>query len=199
MPGMPGMPGAGMPGMPGAMPSGTAGRTVATKQIQYIRAVLVTDKGLVDCGLHKIDPTAVDAEGWLRVVMPVDEFRGRGRTLDARVEKVAFFGDAPGKFYIGRAWMIQEDTPLIADPGPRQRRVKVGQEVRFEAAEQARGIRARYTWDFDDLDGVTEDAVGPRATWTFDQEGYYTVTLTVKDMSGNLVPKIAHVYVLAEK
>ena len=208
-PGMPGMPGeGGMPSMEGMPPGmgpggypGMPGGTVraAPKDIERVRAVLVTDKGLIDCGLFKIDKTAVDAEGWLRVVMPVRTFQSCGETMGAKVEKVAFFGDGTGTLYVGRASMVQEDTPLLADPGPQQRRVKVGQEVRFEAAEQPQGVRARYTWDFDDLDGITEDAVGPRATWKFEQEGYYVVTLTVKDMSGSLVPKVAHVYVLAEK
>jgi hypothetical protein len=180
------------------MPGGAA-QPPAPKEIERIRAVIATDKGLIDCGAAKVDKTAVDAEGWLRVVMPVSAFKGIGKAEDAKVQKVAVFGDAPGIFYVGRIWIVQEDTPLLADPGPRQRRVRVGQEVRFEAADQPKGARARYTWDFDDLDGITEDAVGPRATWKFEQEGYYTVTLTVKDMSGSLVPKVAHVYVLAEK
>ena len=189
----------GMPGFPGMGGLGGMAQAEPPKEIEKIRVVIVTDKGLIDCGMVKIDKTAVDAEGWLRVVIPVSQFQGVGKVEDAKVEKVAFFGDAKGKFYIGRTWMVQEDSPLIADAGPQQRRVRVGQEVRFEGAEQPGGGRARYTWDFDDLDGTTEDGVGPRATWTFDQEGYYVVTLTVKDMSGSLTPKIDHVYVLAEK
>ena len=185
-----------MPGLPG-MPGATAAK--ATPSITAVRAVLVTDQGLIDCGLHKIDATALDAEGWLRVIMPVDQWRGRGKVAGAKVQRVAFFGDQSGTLYIGRAWLIEEDTPLVADPGPTRRRVKINQDVRFEAAPQPSGIRARYTWDFDDLDGITEDAVGPSATWRFEQPGYYVVTLTVKDLSGALVPKIAHVYVLAEK
>ncbi|MCX7598888.1 MAG: PKD domain-containing protein [Armatimonadetes bacterium] len=205
MPGGQGMPGPMGPMMPGGLDMGQGAPGFGfgpgaggQPSIERIRVVLVTDKGLIDCGAHKIDPTAVEAEDWLRIVIPVEQFTGPGKTADAQVKQVAFFGDAPGRFYVGRAWLVQEDTPLVADPGPRRRRVTVGQEVRFEAAPQKGDVKARYTWDFDDLDGIQEDAMGPSATWKFDQPGYYVVTLTVKDAAGILTPKVAHVNVLVE-
>ena len=203
MPGQQGMPGPGgmgpmMPGQPPMEMGGPGFAAASQPAVERIRVVLVTDKGLIDCGAHKVDPTAIEAEDWVRVLIPVEQFAGPGKTAGAQVKQVAFFGDNSGHFYVGRAWLVQEDTPLVADPGPRRRRVTVGQEVRFEAAPQQGDVKARYTWDFDDLDGIQEDLTGPSVTWKFDQPGYYVVTLTVKDAAGILTPKVAHVNVLVE-
>jgi len=203
MPGQQGMPGPGgmgpmMPGQPPMEMGGPGFAAASQPAVERIRVVLVTDKGLIDCGAHKVDPTAIEAEDWVRVLIPVEQFAGPGKTAGAQVKQVAFFGDNSGRFYVGRAWLVQEDTPLVADPGPRRRRVTVGQEVRFEAAPQQGDVKARYTWDFDDLDGIQEDLTGPSVTWKFDQPGYYVVTLTVKDAAGILTPKVAHVNVLVE-
>jgi hypothetical protein len=195
---------------PGGMMGGPGGRGgrggfrgfsrgPSTEPISKVRAVLETDKGLIDCGAVEIDPDAVEAEGWSRVVIPADSFRGQGKTADAKVLGLALFGDVDGTFYVGRAWMTQEDVSLVADPGPERRRVRVREEVKFDAAPQADNVKARYAWDFDDIDGIGEDALGADATWRFDDPGLYVVTLTVTDPAGVKTSKVAHVYVLAER
>ncbi len=187
---------------PGGMgPGGGSGRmgSVVTPPVSKVRAVIVTDKGLIDCGAADIDPDAIEAEGWSRIVIPADRFRGTGKAADARVLRIALFGDVTGTFYVGRAWMAQEDVSLVADPGPTRRRVRVGEDVSFEAAEQPAGVKSRYVWDFDDVDGIAEDAIGPTSSWRFDEEGLYVVTLSVTDPAGAKTAKVAHVFVLAEK
>lgn len=44
---------------------------------------------------------------------------------------------------------------------------------------------AKYSWDFDDSDGIGEDATGVEAQTSYDNEGEYVITLTVADMEGN--------------
>lgn len=44
---------------------------------------------------------------------------------------------------------------------------------------------AKYRWDFDDSDGIGEDATGVEAQTSYDNEGEYVITLTVADMEGN--------------
>jgi hypothetical protein len=186
-------------GGPGGPGGGFGGGSLVTPTISKVRVVVVTDKGLIDCGASDIDPDAIEAEGWSRIVIPADRFRGPGKAADAHVLKIAVFGDTNGTFYVGRAWMAQEDVSLVADPGPTRRRVRVGEDVSFEAAEQPEGVKSRYAWDFDDADGVAEDAIGPTASWRFDEEGLYVVTLTVTDPAGAKTAKVAHVFVLAER
>jgi len=182
-------------GMPGAAGQARA----AAPQITRLRVALLTDQGVIDGGVAKIDPAAEEADGWVRVIFPFDEMRGRAKLPSARVRAIGVFADGKGSLYIARAWLVEEDQPLIADPGPRRRRVRVNQKVTFEAAPQAPGVRARYVWDFDDLDGFGEDALGRKVTWTFEEPRHYVVTLLVTDLAKQKVPKVAHVYVLVEK
>jgi hypothetical protein len=91
-------------------------------------------------------------------------------------------------FYVGQIKLLREDTPLVADAG-RDQEGKVGQDITFTAGPQLHNVQARYAWDFDDLDGIGEDALGQTVTWRFPQPGYYTVTLTVTDVAGVMVPK----------
>lgn len=183
MPGMEGMPGMGQPEVPPA--------------ISNLRVVLVTDKGQIDSGKLDLELYQEEVENWYRIVVPLSQFSGPGKDPEARLQKVALFGDIEDHFWIGRMRIVSEEQPLQADAG-RNRKVRVDQEVRFTAAEQEFGVRARYAWDFDSWDGITEDQVGREVTWTFDEAGYYTVTLTVTDPAGQKTPQTDTILVLVE-
>jgi hypothetical protein len=194
--GMPGMPGGGgMPGMPGGggMP-GMPGQSDTAATMTKVRVLAITDLGQVDSGAIDIDTSQEAVEGWYQVAIPVSKFAGPGRQPGAKLQKLAFFGDAKEYFWIGRVQLVAEDQPLKADAGGK-RTAKVGEEVTFTAAGQARDVAARYSWDFDDWDGIGEDALGTTASWKFEEAGYYVVTLTVSDPGKTKVPQIAHVHV----
>ena len=71
------------------------------------------------------------------------------------------------------------------------------QKVEFTASPTA-NVR-RYIWDFDDWDGLQEDAIGETVAWEFLEPGYYVVTLTVKDRTGRRLPQIDRVHVKVEE
>jgi plastocyanin len=203
--GMGGMPGMG--GMAGMAPEG-AGATQEVKdpprKIRNVRALLVTDKGLLDSGLIAVSdylalsPELSDTEGWVRLVVPLADFKPVRERTSASLDQVALFGDAKGEFYVGAMRLVQEDQPLKADAGP-DRVVKVGQEVTFSAANQAGTAKARYSWDFDDIvEGIAEDALGQRATYTFEEAGFYKVTLTVTDPDAKRMPRVDRVNVTVQ-
>lgn len=166
--------------------------------ISKVRLLLITDKGQIDSGAVPIDTSQEAVEGWYRVAAPFSAFAGAGLQADAKLQKIAFFGDIDEYFWIGRVQLVAEDQPLKADAGA-MRTVKVKQEVTFTAAEQDNGAPARYAWDFDDWDGITEDALGPKVSYIFTEPGYYVVTLTVTDPGKTKVPQIAHVHVNVTK
>lgn len=196
MPGMPGMPGMGMPGMPGmdGMP-GQQAQAETPQKIEKIRVVLVTDKGQVSSGPAAIDPAQEVAEGWYRVPIALSQFSGPGLQEGAQLLRVGVFGDLDEYMYVGRVQVLAEDQPLKADAGQR-RTVKVKEDVTFTAAEQENGLAAKYQWDFDDWDGITEDALGKSVTWAFQEAGFYTVTLSVTDPGNTKVKQVTHVDVL---
>lgn len=184
-----------MPGMDG-MPGAQAAEPPQT--ISKLRVLLVTDKGQVDSGTVPIDLSQDALEGWYRVVIPLKNFAGPGLQPEAQLQRLALFGDLKDHFWLGRLQLVAEDQPLKADAGPR-RTVKVKQEVTFTAAPQEGGQPARYVWDFDDWDGITEDSLGQTVTWKFTEPGFYTVTLTVTDPGKTKVTQIAHVDVHVTK
>jgi len=78
------------------------------------------------------------------------------------------------------------NDPPVADAGPDQE-VYVGDTVNFDASGSSDPDDqiVDYIWDFDDADGLGEDAVGITAANIYSAVGTYIVTLTVFD-SGDL-------------
>jgi len=171
------------------------GQPEAPPMISKVRVVLATDKGQSSSALTAIDTTQEVGDGWFRVAIPLSQFAGPGQQADAKLSRVALFGDVDDYMWVGRVQLVSEDRPLKADAGPK-RTVKVKQEVSFTAVDQDNSTPAKYSWDFDDWDGITDDASGRNVTWKFMEPGFYTVTLTVTDPANAKVPQVAHVDVL---
>ena len=166
--------------------------------ISKMRVVLLTDKGQTESGIVPIDQTQEVGDGWFRLALPLAKFAGPGQQPDAQLKRIGIFGDIDDYVYVGRVQMISEDAPLKADAGEK-RTVKAKQDISFTAADQDNDAPAKYSWDFDDWDGITEDGIGKTVTWKFMEPGFYTVTLTVKDPGNTKIPAVAHVDVLVTK
>ncbi|MFO7948331.1 MAG: PKD domain-containing protein [Armatimonadota bacterium] len=196
------------PGMmePGMMPEdmmpgeGGPGRQpeAPPPMITKLRALLVTDEGQLDSGDVDILHAQDALENWYTMVIPLADFEGSVENPDAKLERIALFGDVKEKFWVGTVKLVAEDEPLVADAGE-PRRVKVNEPVTFEAKAQPGNGNARYAWDFDSWDGLDEDAIGREATWPFLEPGFYEVTLTVSDRSGRHVTRVDTVDVLVEE
>ncbi|TLZ69524.1 MAG: PKD domain-containing protein [Methanobacteriota archaeon] len=81
------------------------------------------------------------------------------------------------------AFVVRDTTPPIANAGPDQT-VLQGSTVKFDGTESTDqdGI-ANYTWMF--VDNGAKTIFGARPTHRFDSGGTFTVTLTIRDPSGN--------------
>lgn len=187
-----------MPGMPGMEGGMGAVQQEAPPIISKLRVVLETDKGQISSQLVPIDVTQEIGDGWYRMAIPFSKLAGPGCQADAQLQRMAVFGDIDDYFWVGRVQLVSEDTPLKADAGEK-RTAKVKQEVTFTAADQDSNAPARYVWDFDDWDGISEDMSGRVVNWKFMEPGFYTVTLTVTDPGNTKVPQVAHVDVLVTK
>ncbi len=215
-PGEPGGPGAMPPEAPGAMPpepgmdvppGGIPGQPEQPGQppvealppmVTKLRALMVTDKGQLDSGAIDIYQAESALEEWYTMVIPLSRFAGDGKDAAARLQDIALFGDVEEKFWVATVKLVAESDPLVADAGA-QRIVKAGKPVQFEAKPQTGAARPQYTWDFDDWDGISEDGIGQKVTWTFDEPGFYVVTLTVNDRTGRRLPQTARVDVKVEE
>lgn len=171
--------------------AGPQGTPELPPMISKLRVVLLTDKGQMASDIIPIDLTQEVSDKWYRVAIPLSKFAGPGSTDATSLKQLAIFGDVAEYMWVARVQIVSETPPLKADIGD-NRTAKVGQEVTFTAAAQTNDVAARYKWDFDDWDGIAEDATGRTTTWKFMDPGFYTVTLTVTDPANQKVTQVAH-------
>ena len=62
-------------------------------------------------------------------------------------------------------------------------------EMAFTGSAEGGASTLKFSWDWDDKDGIQEDSVGRTAGHTFRKAGKYTVTLTVSDVDGVKKPQ----------
>lgn len=186
--------------MEGGMP-GMGGQQAAPETppaITKVRVVMLTDKGQIASEIVPIDTTQEVADGWYRVTIPFSKLSGPALTDGKQLQQVGIFGDVKEYMWVGRVQMLSETQPLKADAGA-NRTVKAKDEVSFTAAAQPNDAPARYKWDFDDWDGIQEDATGRTTTWRFMEPGFYTVTLTVTDPGNQKLTQVGHMDILVTK
>ena len=77
-------------------------------------------------------------------------------------------------------------TGEVVNPTGKSVTVDVGHDVYFDGSQSndPDGSIVKYSWDFDDSDGIQEDATGETTTHQYSSAGTYTVTLTVTDDKG---------------
>ncbi len=194
-----GMPMMGLGGMPMMGAEGAPGMKGQAKapppRISKLRLIMLTPDGHFATPPIPLDFTMVDKDKWVELVVPLDKFKASLDLRSKTVEKIALCGDVEEHFWLGELKLVEEDEPLYADAG-KDRTVKVGEDVKFHAADQRGNFPARYLWDFDALDGpFEEEDIGQDVTWKFPEAGFYTVTLRVEDPEGKRVPQVDKVLV----
>ncbi len=91
---------------------------------------------------------------------------------------------------------VQDNAP-VGNAGDDQT-AAAGSAVSFNggASSDDKGI-ASYSWDFDASNGITSEATGVTATYTYGTAGNYVVTLTVTDTNGQTSTDTMNVVVTA--
>lgn len=93
----------------------------------------------------------------------------------------------------GGPWGVQDtDPPLIDEISIQINGImvtppimaKISEEVCFTAEASDEWGMAGYSWDFDASDGIQEDSRGKETCHAYEDEGNYTITLTVEDNNG---------------
>jgi hypothetical protein len=139
------------------------------------------------------DETAVSVEeqtgvvdsddNWVRVAVPLTKLKLPEGEKDFRLETLVICSDVPGMFYLGEIKLATDDTPIKVDSIGSQT-VAIWDQV-FVVAQAEGGVSTlKYSWDFDDKNGIQEEQTGKAARYVFTRGGDYTVTLTVSDADG---------------
>ena len=88
-------------------------------------------------------------------------------------------------------WSKPVETPFhVRKPpyatiyAPTNRFVIEGETVNFTGDGTDDGVVVSYSWDFDDQNGISEDAIGKNVSHRYSSHGKYNVTFTVTDDDG---------------
>lgn len=125
--------------------------------------------------------------GWKQLSIPIPAIVGVNAN-NAKFKEIRIFGDTPGTVWIGQIRVVTESAPLtlesISDKPALQRNAK----YTLNAKGSAGSLPLKYTWDFDDSDGLQEEAVGQVIQHNFQKSGDFIVTVTVSDVYGLRTP-----------
>ncbi len=164
--------GAGAPAAPTALTSDV--------QLSTVRVIISTSDGKKSEAFVSVR----QADNWRAVAIPLASINGFERT-NKQVSGLAFSGDATATFYVGDVKVVNDTTPITGDVSPRQdMNLALGDEVEFIGNGFGGSSILKYSWDFNEKDGIQSDAEGQVIKRKFRAPGDYTVTLTISDAYG---------------
>lgn len=173
-----GFAGGGQGGFPGRS-TGNAGPA----KFSTMRVIVSTTDGKKSEAYVPISTSSSGERGWKSVAIPLQSISGFDRT-NKTVESIGFSGDVTTTFYVGDLRVVNDSTPLRVDANARTLNLALGDEFVFIANGSGGASILKYTWDFDDKDGIDIDAEGQVVRRKFRKAGTYTITLTVTDFFG---------------
>lgn len=166
---------------------GSAGRARAIDfedvTLRKVRIVITTTDNMKSEVYIDLTSAIPNTRGWKQVGIPLVSIPGFEKT-NKIIKSLAFSGDTFGTFYIGEIKIVNDTTPLYVEPNYHELNLAIGDEITLAAFGSGGSSMLRYTWDFDDSDGVDVDAEGMVIKRKFRRDGYYTITLTVHDAFG---------------
>lgn len=179
MPGMPPMPG-NMLGLPGPDPYGGAG---SAKRARKIRVMLTFDNGQSVERIVDVSSFKPLQDGWTAISLPTSVLKGSLDLPAYKIKRVVIGGDGNEPFYVGEIRTFQDTSPLEVETG-QDKEVSRNYRVTFQGTCKAGAAGVKYSWDFDDSDGIQEEVIGNVISHSFRKAGDYVVTLTVSDIFG---------------
>ena len=188
IPGGAGQGGFGGAGVGGPPAGGRGGAAAAATKLKTIRVIITTTDGKKSETYVPVNTSSGTGErGWRSVAVPLMAISGFERT-NKMVQSVAFSTDVSAVVYLGDLRVINDSTPVRGEPNIRSINRELGSEVVFSATGQGGTSVLKYTWDFDDSDGVEVDAEGQVVKHKFRRPGTFTITLTISDYFGLKAP-----------
>jgi len=169
-------------------PGGMGPGQTQTYTASELRVVLVSDTGKARELAVPISGARLDSEGFAQVHLPFAAFKGE-KDGSFALKRLMIFGDAPDTLYIGEISTITDDSKITGNMGGDQS-VARGDTVEFTATADGGAATLEYSWDFDDKNGIQEDATGPNATHVYREPGDYVATLTISDVHGVKQPLV---------
>ncbi|MBS1703010.1 MAG: PKD domain-containing protein [Armatimonadetes bacterium] len=193
----------GFPGAPGGFGQGGPGGTSSSASddtLKTMRLIISTTDGKKSEALIPASTTVGVERGWKQAGIPLQAIKGFDKTNKV-IKDISFSGDVSTAFYVGDLRVISDRTPIRAEPNFRTAVCSVNNTLTFSATGYGGSSVLKYTWDFDDADGIQVDAEGQSVNYRFRTasndlknpatmrpNGEFTITLTVSDEYGLKTP-----------
>lgn len=192
-----GPPQGGRPGQGGPPALGGGGTGAAnTSTLKMMRLIISTTDGKKSEAFIPAATTVSVDRGWKQAGIPLQAIKGFDKS-NKIIKNISFSGDVSTAFYLGDLRVINDRTPIRAEPSFRTALLSVNEGLTFSADGYGGSSVLKYSWDFDDADGIQADAEGPVVKYRFRTasndlknpasmrpNGQFTVTLTVSDSYG---------------
>jgi hypothetical protein len=147
-----------------------------------LRLVLFTDRGMGIADQVPVGVLSNDERGWTPVAVPLAQFQGVSEAANLRA--IGVFADRSDVFYLGRARLIVDRSPVDITVKADPLITAPDQVIDFSVELRGGPITPRVSWDFDDADGIQEQALGPKVKYLYKTPGDFLATCTVTDSSG---------------
>ncbi|MCL5103727.1 MAG: PKD domain-containing protein [Armatimonadetes bacterium] len=151
-----------------------------------VRFVFVSDSGEM---ISKEEPTnQLDPDdNWVRVVVPLCKLKLPEGTKEFRLSRLMIFSDMSCTMHLGEIKLMTDNKPIKVD-SLGSRTLGVQDRVYFIAETDGGVSSLKYSWDFDNSNGIQAESTGRMASYTYTRGGDFTITLTVSDHDGVKAP-----------
>ncbi len=148
-----------------------------------VRCIITTADDLRSEVYFDLSSATTDTRGWKTIGIPLGAIAGFERT-NKQIKSMSFSGDTYSSFYIGEIKITSDRTPIYIEPNVREMNLALGDTIELIGYGTAGSTMLKYTWDFDDKDGIQVDTEGQAILRRFMKPGNYTVTVTAQDEYG---------------
>jgi hypothetical protein len=191
--------GQGNAGAPSGGKGQGGGATAAVySTLNTMRLIITTTDGQKSEAYIEASTSSPIEKGWRMAGVPLQAIRGFERT-NKIIKDISFAGDVSTAFFVGDIRLVSDKTPITATPTFRNYQTSVNENVTFSASANGGSSVLKYSWDFDDADGIQEEAEGSTISHRFltasndlragaRPGGVFNVTLTVSDAYGLKTP-----------
>ena len=159
------------------------GGVYQARQVRRVRIVLFFEGGKSVEAQVNLAGFKLQEDGWMAVAFPLATLKSEADLTDYRLERMVVAGDGSEAFNIGEIATIRDSTPIVPDGGE-SKEVARNYPISFQGFCRAGAAAVKYSWDFNDLNGIQEEAVGDLVYHKFTAAGNWVVTLTVSDIFG---------------
>jgi hypothetical protein len=176
--------------------SGMGGGSSAPQTLKSIRLIITTTDGKRSEAILPAATSSSNDRGWKQAGIPLQAIRGFNST-NKIIKSIGFAGDVSTAFYIGDMRVLNDKTPVRGEPNFRTLQTFKNAENVFSATGFGGSSVLKYTWDFDDADGIQVDAEGQAVRYKYRiasddaanpgsirKDGVFIVTLTISDAYG---------------